>query len=362
MAGPVREGSGSFPALLLGLLLLALPRGGADLLRSPAAPMRFNVSLDSPPESRWDPVARHFDPAFMRTVLNHIVDSVIPKWVHAVIRRIAEDLEDFIPQPYEGEIRGLAQHFGVNVGDGLLLNLAYEFTAFCTSIVAQDKQGNIYHGRNMDYAFGEYLHKITIDVDFIKDGKVKFQGTTFFGYVGLWTGQSPHKFSISGNERDVGYWWENAMAAFLTRFSPASWLIRRTLSEAEDFETAFYMLAKIPIIASVYYIIGGSTSRQGAVITRNRIGPVDVWPLDPLNGAWYRVETNYDHWTNPPPYDDRRTPAIKALNATGQEHIDLNSLFKVFSTKPVLNKLTIYTTLMSNADPDKYQTFIWTPE
>uniref|UniRef100_A0A670ZU84 N-acylethanolamine acid amidase n=1 Tax=Pseudonaja textilis TaxID=8673 RepID=A0A670ZU84_PSETE len=291
MAGPVREGSGSFPALLLGLLLLALPRGGADLLRSPAAPMRFNVSLDSPPESRWDPVARHFDPAFI---------SVIPKWVHAVIRRIAEDLEDFIPQPYEGEIRGLAQHFGVNVGDGLLLNLAYEFTAFCTSIVAQDKQGNIYHGRNMDYAFGEYLHKITIDVDFIKDGKVKFQGTTFFGYVGLWTGQSPHKFSISGNERDVGYWWENAMAAFLTRFSPASWLIRRTLSEAEDFETAFYMLAKIPIIASVYYIIGGSTSRQGAVITRNRIGPVDVWPLDPLNGTARRFWV-YSHLSHETP-------------------------------------------------------------
>uniref|UniRef100_A0A8C5RVI6 N-acylethanolamine-hydrolyzing acid amidase n=1 Tax=Laticauda laticaudata TaxID=8630 RepID=A0A8C5RVI6_LATLA len=362
MAGPGREGSGSFPALLLGLLLLARPRGGADPLRSAAAPRRFNVSLDSPPESRWGPVAQHFDPAFMRTVLDHVVDSMIPKWVHAIIRPIAEDLENFIPQPYEGEIRGLAKYFGVNVGDGLLLNLAYEFTAFCTSIVAQDKQGNIYHGRNMDYDFGEYLHKITIDVDFIKDGQVKFQGTTFFGYVGLWTGQSPHKFSISGNERDVGYWWENAMAAFLARFIPASWLIRTTLSEAEDFETAFDMLTKIPIIASVYYIIGGSTSRQGAIITRKRIGPVDVWPLDPLNGAWYRVETNYDHWTNPPPYDDRRTPAIKALNATGQEHINLNSLFKVFSTKPVLNKLTIYTTLMSNADPDKYQTFIRTPE
>jgi len=31
--------------------------------------------------------------------------------------------------------------------------------------------------------------------------QVAYQGTTFFGYVGLWTGQSPHKFTISGDER-----------------------------------------------------------------------------------------------------------------------------------------------------------------
>lgn len=22
--------------------------------------------------------------------------------------------------------------------------------------------------------------------------------------------------------------------------------------------------------------------------------------------SWFRVETNYDHWTTPPPFDDRR--------------------------------------------------------
>lgn len=31
--------------------------------------------------------------------------------------------------------------------------------------------------------------------------QVAYQGTTFLGYVGLWTGQSPHKFTISGDER-----------------------------------------------------------------------------------------------------------------------------------------------------------------
>lgn len=94
------------------------------------------------------------------------------------------------------------------------------------------------------------------------------------------------------------------------------------------------------------------------VITRNRGGPADIWPLDPLNGAWFRVETNYDHWKPVPKADDRRTPAIKALNATGQANLSLETLFQVLSVFPVCNNYTIYTTIMSAANPDKYMTRI----
>ncbi len=31
--------------------------------------------------------------------------------------------------------------------------------------------------------------------------QVAYRGTTFAGYVGLWTGQSPNKFTVSGNQR-----------------------------------------------------------------------------------------------------------------------------------------------------------------
>ncbi|XP_009584070.1 PREDICTED: N-acylethanolamine-hydrolyzing acid amidase-like, partial [Fulmarus glacialis] len=106
-----------------------------------------------------------------------------------------------MPQPFAGEILGLCKALGISLGDGVLLNFAYESTAFCTSIVAQDDKGNIYHGRNLDYDFVDILKKITIDVQFIKSGQIAYQGTTFLGYVGLWTGQSPHKFTISGDER-----------------------------------------------------------------------------------------------------------------------------------------------------------------
>uniref|UniRef100_A0A8C3X4S6 N-acylethanolamine-hydrolyzing acid amidase n=1 Tax=Catagonus wagneri TaxID=51154 RepID=A0A8C3X4S6_9CETA len=349
------EGPGARPALAL-LLLLAGTRVSAAA--SPAAPPLFNVSLDAAPELRWLPVLRHFDPNLLRTALSQIVWDNVPKWVLTLIRKAVGELELFLPQPFTDEIRGMCDALNLNLADCILLNLAYESTAFCTSIVAQDSRGHIYHGRNLDYAFGKLLRNLTVDVQFLKNGQVAYTGTTFIGYVGLWTGQSPHKFTVSGDERDKGWWWENVIAALFQRHSPISWLIRATLSESENFEAAVYKLAKTPLIADVYYIVGGTTPREGVVITRDRSGPVDIWPLDPLNGAWFRVETNYDHWKPAPERDDRRTPAIRALNATGQANLTLETLFQVLSVFPVYNKYTIYTTVMSAASPDKYMTRI----
>ncbi|XP_058403260.1 N-acylethanolamine-hydrolyzing acid amidase [Diceros bicornis minor] len=350
-------GPGARPARRL-LLLLLLAGAGVSAAASPPAPPLLNVSLDAAPEQRWQPVLRHFDPDFLRAAMAHILGHRIPKWVHAVIQKAVEELEGFLPQPFTGEIRGLCDVLNLSLADGLLINLAYESTAFCTSIVAQDSKGHIYHGRNLDYAFGTFLRNLTVDVQFLKNGEIAFTGTTFIGYVGLWTGQSPHKFTVSGDERDKGWWWENVIAALFQRHSPISWLIRSTLSESENFEAAVYKLAKTPLIADVYYIVGGTSPQEGVVITRNRGGPVDIWPLDPLNGAWFRVETNYDHWKPAPEGDDRRTPAIKALNATGQANLSLETLFQVLSVFPVYNNYTIYTTVMSAANPDKYMTRI----
>ncbi|XP_072601547.1 N-acylethanolamine-hydrolyzing acid amidase isoform X2 [Vulpes vulpes] len=282
---------------------LLLLWAGVWAAASPPAPPLFNVSLDAAPELRWLPVLRRFDLDALRTAMAHIL-------------------------------------------------------GFCTSIVAQDSRGHIYHGRNLDYPFENFLNKLTVDVQFIKNGKVAFTGTTFVGYVGLWTGQSPYKFTVSGDERDKGWWWENVIAALFQRHYPISWLIRTTLSESENFEAAVYKLAKTPLIADVYYIVGGTSPREGVVITRNRNGPADIWPLDPLNGAWFRVETNYDHWKPAPKKDDRRTPAIKALNATGQANLSLETLFQVLSVFPVYNNYTVYTTVMTAASPEKYMTRI----
>ncbi|XP_073397278.1 N-acylethanolamine-hydrolyzing acid amidase-like isoform X2 [Dendrobates tinctorius] len=266
-------------------------------------PPRYNLSLDLPPEQRWQPVLRHYNSTEVKEAMRYVLE-------------------------------------------------------FCTSIIAQDDKGNVYHGRNLDYDFPDILRKLTMDLDFIQNEKVAYTGTTFLGYVGLWTGQRPYVFTVSGDARVQGEWWKNAISAFFKRSSPVSWLVRDALNDDHDFEAAALRLSKTPIIAETYYIMGGTQPKEGLVITRNRDGPADLWPLDPLNGEWFRVETNYDHWTTPPPFDDRRSPAIEALNATGQANINTNSLYQVLSVKPVINSNTVYTTVMGAATPEKYTTRI----
>ncbi|KAF7654335.1 hypothetical protein LDENG_00071310 [Lucifuga dentata] len=323
---------------------------------SEVCPPAVNISLDEAPELRWVPLLRVFDIHFLKEAAAEVIDSTVPKWVHEAVAPVVMALEKYIPQPYAGEIRGMASHFGGSLSDIIILNFAYEISAFCTSVVAQDKNGHIYHGRNLDYPH-PVLRNLTIDVSFLRNGEVAYRGTSFAGYVGLWTGQSPNKFTVSGNERWWN-WWKNVVSAFLLRRSPVSWLVRETLQEAENFEDAVMRLSKTPIITGVYYIVGGVQVGEGAVITRDRTGPADIWPLDPVNGRWFRVETNFDHWLPPPVRDHRREAANKALNATGQENINLETLFQVLSLYPVCNRITVYTTTMSAAAADKYSSLV----
>ncbi|XP_077458762.1 N-acylethanolamine-hydrolyzing acid amidase-like [Stigmatopora argus] len=350
MLGPVHSA-----ILLLGLAVSS---------SSDFAPPTISIDLNDDPQVRWKPILDVFDADFLNRAAQDVIDSTIPKWLHKVLRSLIKVSEEFIlPKPYGDEIRGLASHFGLPLSDTIMLNLAYEVTAFCTSIVAQDNDGNIYHGRNLDYPHA-VLRNLTVNVIFKKNGKISYIGTTFAGYVGLWTGQSPYKFTVSGDQRGSNHWWDfwkNLVSAFLLKRKPVSWLMREILEEAEDFQVAVLHLSKIPIITGVYYIVGGPKAGEGVVITRDRKGPADIWPLDLPNGQWFRVETNFDHWLPSPAKDHRRETAEKALNATGQDHINMYALYQVLSKPPVCNGMTVYTTIMSAATPEKYTTLVRPP-
>lgn len=113
-----------------------------------------------------------------------------------------------------------------------------------------------------------------------------------------------------------------------------------------SYEEAKNTLTKTKIMAPAYFILGGNQSGEGCVITRERKEALDVYELDPKNGRWYAVQTNYDRWKNTLFLDDRRTPAKKCLNDTTQKNLSFATIYDVLSTKPVLNKLTVFTTLI----------------
>uniref|UniRef100_A0A8C5USL4 ceramidase n=1 Tax=Microcebus murinus TaxID=30608 RepID=A0A8C5USL4_MICMU len=134
-------------------------------------------------------------------------------------------------------------------------------------------------------------------------------------------------------------------------------ITRSVLENSTSYEEAKNILTKTKVLAPAYFILGGNQSGEGCVITRDRKQSLDVYELDPKQGRWYVLETNYDRWKNPFFLDDRRTAAKTCLNRITQENISFATLYDVLSTKPVLNKLTVFTTLI-DATKGHYETYL----
>jgi len=273
---------------------------------------------------------------------------------------IGRAINDFFPTDYAQEIQGCAQQFGISYGWLTLMNLGYEASDACTSIVAETVDGKIFHARNMDFwdgmGFTNTLKNMTIQAEFQKSGKTLFYATTFAGYVGVLSGMKPSGFSVTVDTRfypgGIGELFYEIIAALEEKnASLVAFLSRDVFTKLNDFPSAVKALAYTELIADVYYIIAGVSSGQGAVISRNRENATDIWMLDAQkSNRWFEVETNYDHWEEPPWFDNRVKPANDLMNEMGRQNLTLDGMYKVLSTKPIMNLQTTYTFLSSPAD------------
>ena len=268
-----------------------------------------------------------------------------------------------IRQPYRDELLGFAIAANRTIGEVSVFNfffdvVSHKYNRVCTSIVTEDLSGGILHGRNFDDVF-QIMREMVVVLEFKRNNKVLYTGTSFAGFIGLMTGQKPNKFTVSYDARFTGDWQLNDWrAAMVGTRGIIGFLIRDVFETANSFQQAVDMFSTGPLIAPCYFIVGGTQPAEGVVITRGRWNAVDLWWLKPGKGRWYLLETNYDHWTSPPPTDKRREVAEKAMNQTGRANINPVTLFKVLSTPPVLNKHTMHTTIMSAAQPWLYTTVV----
>uniref|UniRef100_A0A8C2E5R2 Acid ceramidase n=1 Tax=Cyprinus carpio TaxID=7962 RepID=A0A8C2E5R2_CYPCA len=322
----------------------------------------YTVNLDLPPSERWTQVIKDKKTEVAVSLLMHFLLGLRPWPLLCICMSTLPLIVDTLPQPFNEEIKGIAAVSGIPLGEITLFNIFYEVFTVCTSVVAEDFNGNIYHARNLDFGLfmgwdrhnktwtlTEKLKPLVVNVNFQRGNKTVFKSTNFAGYVGILTGIRPGEFSLTVNERfsvDGGYvgilewilgWRDGMWMGFLTR---------KVLENATSYEDAKNQLSQTELLAPAYFILGGNGTGQGCVITRTRINTLDIWELDMKLGRWYVLETNYDHWEKPMIFDDRRTPAMKCMNQVTQANISLASIYDVLSTKPVLNKLTTYTSLM----------------
>eukprot|EP00049_Salpingoeca_infusionum_P009708 m.164954 g.164954 ORF g.164954 m.164954 type:complete len:360 (+) comp14414_c0_seq1:219-1298(+) len=308
----------------------------------------YSVSLDDKPIDRWTAIATLFKPEIVKVV--DYVESQMSPTELKVLTEAFGTLENFVPNPLADEVRSVANAVGLDPALVLVMNLYYELTAACTSIVAQTANGTILHGRNLDYGLPD-LQELTINVNFTQNGTSLFTTTTYAGLVGALTGSRHGAFSLSIDERwgDNATIWDNFVEMIEEGGLSIAMTLRTVLEFYNTFDRAVTYLSNVHLMSIEYIIVGGVQANEGAVITRDRNSAADVWRLDSPN-RWFLVETNYDHWKPVPASDDRRTPANQRMNATTLADITIDYLNeKVMSVFPTLNARTTYTTMMAPA-------------
>jgi acid ceramidase len=229
------------------------------------------VSLDDDPQHRWDSVVVP-RAAAIRDLLNtamSILPSVLQKDLLDRLHTHLADKVKFMPAPIADELIGIAAASGLDVGEVMLYNIFYEVFSVCTSIVAQDAQGNIHHARNLDFglfmgydfhnhswAVTEKLRPLLVNVEWTQGGKVLFRSTQYAGYVGVLTGMRQNLFAITIDSRFDDKF-DRGLINWLDGNHTASWVslvTRAALVSADTFEEAVQTLSTAPLVAPVYYI------------------------------------------------------------------------------------------------------------
>ncbi len=372
----------------------------------PDLPFNNIINLDLPPEERWTQAIsdlldkQGWEYSFKRPI--DFIDNSSPytkqalDMLDSVLISIGQDLGE-----YGRELIGIHKVINsrypgkLSLGRLVLLNIFYDVTAGCTSVVASstdpnycyhsashkhslippeapqvfeptmtstgpcaDANGALIHGRNLDFPIPG-LPNITSVVHFTRNGKVVTRGVTYLGYVGLLTGYKPSGWSVTVDQRDKHNWVTNDTLPIIENVISAlkggqslGIFLRKSLQDLPTYREAMQALNSTRLVAPVYLIVGGLRGDEGAVITRNREGPDfsssvrdGIWTIDNRNGNWFRAQTNEDHWN--PARDNRRDTINKAVTMIGRNRMNQQTMWEAMNTNLILNQWTTFITYMS---------------
>jgi beta subunit of N-acylethanolamine-hydrolyzing acid amidase len=339
---------------------------------------RYSVSLNEPPSTRWNHIVDEYREqmrAADRAVSAMIRDGAGGRVKGKIVENLASGMlrtyNAFGGVYYGAELQGIANRLGVALGKLVLMNIVYNLSAYCSAVVVE-VDGVPVHIRTMDWDL-DVLEPLTVEIDFVLDNRVLFSATTWVGCVGVFTGVKPNCFSSSINFRiSDGTILQNVKRG-LGRSWPVSFLMREVLESAQSYEQAVAFLANSHVMAPCYIVVAGTKAGEGAVLTRERSSDIverRITLADRLGGnndddkssrrRAFIVQTNQDHWDFDERNDimwsmERRELAAATLSSLGADAC-VNDLWRLMRQPPILNELTIYTTLMIPARDGYLQT------
>lgn len=319
---------------------------------------KFKVNLDLPPQERFKDlvIEKKENLKELQIALQSVLN--IPSSIYKLVEYYAYYF--YWDQEFIEELKGISKYSELPLGEIFFVNFMYEIFASCTSIITQDNEGNILHGRNLDYGFKDQFVNLMTRLEFYENGEFLFEGDGIAGYVGIITGLKKNSFTVSINERFSTNYLDTLYQIIFKKAQAVPFFIRRVLGKAKNFNEAVELFKNEEFGAPCYLIVSGINKNEGVVITRDRS---DVYNISQINtdkeNQWFIVQTNYDRDVPDPASDYRRIPAENRLKLIGRNNINEKILYdNVLILPPNFRNVTITTAILS-AKNNFFDTIIW---
>lgn len=348
------------------LLTVAILCGAGLCVR--ATVPQFTIDLDLPPEKRWRGVANFYRkeiPAMMRS-WQKIMDSTMnasmqSEWIKAL------NISDEYVQEFTGYVNEIGDP-DVTV-DGLKLmahmyEINQESAKACSGVLIAMPNGNVIHGRNMDYGLpfevdGQIKNwpDVTFEAIFVRNKVPLMTSVHWAGGIGVHTAMRFGGWTFEQNTRSETNTLEANLAAAKTGAVGFALVVREVMLNTSDFEVALSALKHLNVMAPQYFIMSGAGAYQGAVISMDRFGHHDasttpaVVRLSAENDTWHIVQTNDDQFE--PPEDIRRPIAnFEINNFMARDEVSLTTVKHLMISAPLYNEGTVFTWVAEPATDD----------
>jgi len=356
----------------------------------------IEVNLDLAPDQRFNKVIEVFKEP-LNNFANHLHANnfLVREIAHAVAKKRGTENDEL-----DGEIRGIAKAAGIHRDEIHAMQLLYELNSLmvpitnftgafdfdrvsrlmedaddkaksaresgsfpitfgCTGIIAHDDEdGTVYHARNLDFSFANFLQPMSYTGIFTKNGSEVLRAQTIAGYASILTGmrKGPNGFTIEINTRFTDHWGGNKEMfhnVFTEKRDPSGWTKRKIMENNDNYEDAVEAFSTAPYGATEYNIVAGVG--KGTILARNPDGLAYQLPLSESNKKyvimtnfdyiWHDIKEQFDPTGGDGIFHPRRPAAEKLLDAA--DVITPELLFSVINDHTVMAKDTMFQVIMN---------------
>jgi N-acylethanolamine-hydrolysing acid amidase len=335
----------------------------------------FTVNFDEDASTRYNVIFKHYKKQIIE-MENDLMYSISPNYRQLFQNTTNTDMmRQTNPEAYYA-MQSLSNIINLPLWQTLLVNAVVDITSFCTSVVAVQSDGQIIHGRNLDFDFPTVLQPLVHRVYLQVDGRIVGEGICIAGYVGLYTAIRYKAFSLSYNVRMYPHTNMTEINSNIARewtpgVIPAAQAIEIAILRNNSFAEAKAYLETQAVNTPCYFILAGignsrlnrkdlevngtgnksypsaiGSDNEGIVITRDPYGVNHTKSLDLGRNVWYLAQGNLDWWSTS---DARYEATVTYLESVGREDISMETLVtQVLNQTGVLQWITIFTASMSS--------------